>query len=441
MTTGYAVRPAGQRVGYPIPQGEPLTTTTVSTLKYRPRIAAANCVLGGIEAAGFPLGYIDAESIVASARRSTGLHDMGGDEYLPGLNKIVETVRARTTMTPLARVMLRQSFIRAAQNRLLLQEWLRTHPEIREKRIERPIFVLGFPRTGTTLLQNLLAADQGRRALEFWELTIPVPAHDDPERDFRSRKGTVKWIIDAAYQVAPEMAQVHAIETDSLEECWPLFAASFTVMNWDLQSGLEDYGRWLESQDISYAYRKYADFLKVLVDRRPASQLVLKCPEHLWFLDALLEVFPDACIVWTHRDPYDTIASYCSLMSMTWRTLYGVIEPHVIGRYLEQRLHDGITRAMSARTRHDPARFIDVRFADLVRDPLGTAKRVHEHFALPWRPELDQKARDFLDQKRADARGEHKYEGAFYGLDREEVAARFQGYIDTFGVPVSDRKH
>ena len=123
------------------------------------------------------------------------------------------------------------------------------------------------------------------------------------------------------------MGAVHEIRADSVEECWPLFSPTFAVLNYDLQSGFEDFGRWLLEHDMSGPYREYRRELQLLAHHRSTGNFVLKCPEHLWFLDALFEVFPDACVVWTHRDPLDSVASYSSLMSLNRRMIYGRFDP------------------------------------------------------------------------------------------------------------------
>ncbi len=412
-----------------------MPTPTVARLGYRRRVKVIDAACRLAEGLRLPVGRMDADEILAAAKRSTGLADWGDDDFLVPLRRVVQASAEMTDLTPLARVVLRQSFIKAVENRLTRTAWLAAHPEVRNTGIDRPIFVLGFPRTGTTLLQNLLAQHPGRRGLRFWELTSPVPVHEDRWIDRERRRRATKWIIEAAYQIAPEMSAVHYIDTDTYEECWPLFGTSFAVMNWDLQSGLRSYGDFLmQDWDMTGPYREYELFLKVLLERWPADQLVLKCPEHLWFIDALLDVFPDACIVWTHRDPFDTVASYCSLMSLQWRTLYGHIDRPKIGGYMQDRLHGGVTRAMEAHQRADPDRFFMVRFPDLVANPTAVVGQISDHFGFDVPDEMARGCRAWLDNKRADARGKHKYDASMYGLERDVLHNRFSDYIDTFGL-------
>jgi hypothetical protein len=412
-------------------------TPTVSNLEYTTRLKVANAVARATEVLGLNLGRIDVASILDAARRHTGLTDWGDEAFLEPMKVVIAEVGAKPEFTPLARIILRQSWIRAVCNRLWIQDWIKAHPRVLDRRVERPIFVLGFPRTGTTLLQNLLARHPGRRGLPFWEVSVPVPVSDDREHDRESRQRTASLMLQAAYQAAPEMAQVHYIDVDTLEECWPLFANSFAVMNWELQSGLEAYGDWLMNEwDMTGPYQEYAQHLQVLTAQNPAEQLVLKCPEHLWFVDSLLEAFPDACIVWTHRDPYSTVASYCSLMSLQWRTLFGRINQPQIGEFMQRRLAIGVERAMAARERHDPARFFDVRFEDLVADPAGLTRRLSEHFDLPVAADHDAQVAAYLANNRPDHRGQHKYDPKLFGLDRGLVLERYAPYIERFGIKV-----
>lgn len=413
-------------------------TPTVSNLEYRSRVKMVNAVAWAGERLGLSLGSLDPESIVRAAQRETGLEDLGDESFLVPLRRIAGTVADNQQLTPLARIIMRQSWILAVRSRLQRQEWLKRNPHVHDQPIQRPIFVLGFPRTGTTLLQNLLALDPRRRGLEFWELTLPVPVNPDRTLDRDHRRRTTSWMLQAAYQIAPEMERVHYIDVDTLEECWPLFGMSFTVMNWDLQSGIRSWGDWLLGEwDMSRPYQEYRTTLKMLLERHPTEQLVLKCPEHLFFIDSLLAAFPDACIVQTHRDPYDTIGSYCSLISMQWRTLYGQIDRPRVGDHMLGRLHDGVRCAMEARDRAaDPSRFFDVHFSELLADPQDVVARIAQHFDLSLTDDHAAQIQAYLDNKRADARGQHRYDPSDYGLERSVVHDRYASYIDRFGIEV-----
>ncbi len=413
-------------------------TPTVSRLRYRDPIRLVNAFAWAGEQLGLDLGLLDPDSIVRSAKRQARLDDLGSTDFLVPMRRIVQEIVTKADLTPLAKIIMRQSFLLAIRNRLQQRAWLDAHPEVHDQPIRRPIFVLGFPRTGTTLLQNLLSLDPRRRGLEFWELTLPVPTGEDRAEDRETRRRQTGWMLRAAYQMSPEMARVHFIDVDTVEECWPLFAMSFAVMNWDLQTGVASWGDYLmHDYDMTGPYQEYRTTLKMLLERHPAEQLVLKCPEHLFFVDALLEAFPDACIVQTHRDPYNVIGSYCSLMSLQWRNLFGVIERERIGQHMQKRLLDGVDRAMAARRHRDPSRFYDVRFHELVADPAAVVRKIADHFDLDLAPDHDEAVAAYLAKDREDARGKHKYDPSDYGLSRDQVYGRYAHYIDRFGIQTS----
>lgn len=411
------------------------TTPTVSKLDYRWRAHLLNLLAGIAETLGTDLGRIDADAILATARHRTGLTDFGDPGFEEPMRRVVAAVAAEPSFTPLSRVIQRQAWNQAAVHRLEIADYVARKPEVANIPVKRPIFVLGFPRTGTTLMQHLLAQHPDRRGLKLWELTHPVPKLPTPEAERDRAMRRMGWMLAAAYQLAPEMGEVHYVDANTLEECWYLFANSFAVLNWDLQSGLRPYGDWLTTEhDMAQAYREYRAYLQIRLEQFPAEQLVLKCPEHLWFLDDLLEVFPDACIVWTHRDPYPTIGSYCSLMSMQWRNLYGKVPLQRLGDHMSYRLLQGIDKALEARDRHGRERFFDVRFSELVADPIGISQRIHEHFDLGWDADDLARSEAWLADEREDTRGRHKYDPALYGLDRDDIHARYAHYIERMGI-------
>ena len=404
---------------------------TVQRPTYRPAVRALDAALGVAERLG--VFRLDADDIVAAAQRATGLRAWGDDAFLDRMRRLVEQANSRG-LSNLGRFAARSSFMQAVQNRLRVEDYIRRNPAVEDVPIERPIFILGFPRTGTTLLQNLLSLAPGNRSLRFWELTSPVPVHPDPKTDLARRQRTARNIIRLAYFVAPEQRYIHAIRVDSAEECWPLFFNDFAVLNYDIAMGFQGFGDWLLSTDMVAPYRYYRRQLQLLAHWSPTNQFLLKCPEHLWFLDEIAEVFPDACIVWTHRDPVASTASYSSLSSLGRRLVYGEIRHHEIGAQTADRFHIGVKRAMEARARIGEERFFDVPFHDLVRDPLSMVHRIRGHFGLPSPPGSNEAMAAFLANKRSDARGKHVYSPAQWGLDPTGVREQFSDYIDRFDI-------
>ncbi|MEC8194637.1 MAG: sulfotransferase [Myxococcota bacterium] len=409
---------------------------TVEREEYGLGLRALNVGAGALRRLGFPFGELGEASLLQSARQLTGLDDWGGEHFLEPMRIMLEDVEA-SGLTNLARISTRDIGVHCLATRLRITDYFKRHPHVHETKIERPVFILGFPRTGTTLLQNLLALDPDRRALPFWEILNPVPFDDDPARDAALRIKAANAKLRIAYWVMPEMAEVHEIRAESLEECWPLLACGFTVIAWDMGSGWRSYGKWLLEHDMRSSYREYKQCLQVMTQREPGSGFVLKCPDHLWFVDSLVDVFPDAAVVWTHRDPVDSIASYCSLISLNWRLMYGRFDPHEIGRHIEERFLAGIQRALAARDALGEGHFYDVDFVDLCNDPYSVLNGISDHFGIA---NIGKDAVDgYLATKRRDAKGKHKYSVERYGLDPERIHSRYAEYIERFQIPLRAR--
>ena len=412
---------------------------TVQRRTYGPGLKLADAVCGALRAAHLPLTSLDPDSILRAARRSTGLDDWGDEGFQVPMRKLLPIVEA-APITNFGRASVRQAMVKAVSNRLQIEHYIKQHPEVERIPIERPVFILGFPRTGTTALQNLLSLGGGRRSLKFWELMTPYPLHDDPEIDRRRRRRAAAVVLRLAYLIAPEQRFIHEIKVDTAEECWPLFYNTFAAMNLDLQSALSAFGDWLMSYDMSGPYREYRRQLQLLAYQRPTGQFVLKCPEHLWFLDTILEVFPDACIVWTHRDPVASVASYSSLISLNHRLWYGGFQPEALGAYVHARFLSGVTRAMHARDRAGrEAQFFDVDFRELVSDQAGMVRRICEHFDLALGPRDEAAVRAWLESKRADAKGMHSYSPEQFGLDAAAIHRDYAAYIERFRIPLGPR--
>ena len=390
-----------------------------------------SAIIGMLQPFGLTPKRVDADDITKKAKRRTGLSDLGDGMHRVGMEQLTSAI-ANAPVTNFGKFSSTGFGVDALSNRLMMLDYMKKHPEVAEVKIERPVFIIGFPRTGTTLLQNLLHLSEDRRAIEFWELTNPIPVSDNPEKDVAKRQRRTKMRLAIANFVVPEMKFIHEVRHNSLEECWSLFIPQFTVPNWEMTSRWPDYGKFILQHDMKPAYEEYKKFLQVMVHRVPDKKLILKCPDHMWHLDALLEVFPDACIVWTHRDPSRSIPSYCSLASLNWRLLYGEFEPKELGPYIEERFMTGIERGLAVRDRVGEDRFLDVNFRTLLHEPETAVNRITSHFNLT--PVSSEKMDAYLNRDRPDNRGKHNYSADHYGLNVEAIKLRFKGYVERFNI-------
>ncbi len=393
-----------------------------------------NALIGFLQVFGITPSKVNPDSITKKAIRRTGLSDLGDGMHRVGMEALTKAVNT-AAVTNFGKLSSTGFGVDALSNRLMMLDYMKKHPEVAQTKIERPVFIIGFPRTGTTLLQNLLHLSEDRRAIEFWELASPIPVADNAAEDVAKRQRRTKMRLSIANFVVPEMKFIHEVRHDSLEECWSLFIPQFTVPNWDMTSRWPDYGKFILEHDMRPAYAEYKKYLQVMTHRVPDKKLILKCPDHLWHLDALLDVFPDACIVWTHRDPSKSIPSYCSLVSLNWRLLYGQFDPKEIGPYIEERFIQGIDRGLAVRERVGEERFIDINFKTLLHQPVEAVNKITSHFNLT--PVSEAKMDAYLKRDRPDNRGKHAYTAETYGLNTNAIKSHYKEYIERFNISVN----
>jgi hypothetical protein len=374
---------------------------------------------------GFPGTGLNEEALCRAARRRARLEDFGGDEFVVPLRRVLRDFETERGLV--GRLALRGSIVEGLVNRLRIQEALKRHPEIRSVAVRRPLFVVGLPRTGTTLLHALLAQDPGGRALAAWELQQPWPLDGlragrvDPRiKEMRWRQGFINFVV-------PEARVVHDVEAEQPDECRLLFRNALADA-WGLFGDVPEFQRWQLEHDMRAEYRYYRLQLQMLLWQRPAGYLVLKYPGHLWHLDALLETFPDACVVVTHRDPLEVVGSCCSLVALVRRALSKETDRARLGPSVLDGLVEGVARMMAVRERHDPRRFVDVTYDELTRDPLDVVQGIHDHFGLRGGEPMRRAMERWLAEHRQDRHGRHVYHLADYGLTEADVSQRFRAY-------------
>lgn len=366
------------------------------------------------------------EDLHASAGRVTDLTDFGGDPYLDGLEVLLESYAREAALTPLGNKVTRAYLRGALIARLLSEDAWKRHPGHADVRIERPIVVTGLPRTGTTALHRLLTADPAHQGLEVWLTEVPQPR---PPRE--------TWADDPWFQAIqsryeqhhiehPEFMGVHYMSAGMVEECWQLLRQSMRSVSYACLAHLPAYSAWLDAQDWTPAYRRHRRNLQLIGLPDAGRRWVLKNPSHLFALDALMEVYPDALVIQTHRSPRTAMASMCSLAAHATAGWSDVFTGDVIGRSQLELWSRGLARFRAARAKYDPAQFLDVEYDDFVRDPLGTVEAAYTAFGLPLHdPARTAMARLHEETRSGTGRPAHRYTLSDFGLTGEEVDERF----------------
>jgi hypothetical protein len=370
-------------------------------------------------------------ALLAEARTRAGLADFGDDEFREGLRALLEMYDTTARLTPQGRKAARRRIVELLTNRLFIQETLKQHPEIKTRPIRRPMYLTGLPRTGTSALFNLLAMDEASRPLLYWEGCYPYPAPGVAPAGPDPRFIALRESLDQMRQKDPEFAKIHEVKADGPEECVQLLAHTLGGVQLGIEPLISPYREWFEKQDLRASYAYYADLLRMLDWQRPGQRWLLKSPAHLWALDVLVGLFPDACIIQTHRDPAQIIGSYCSMVAMLMRGREAV-DPRELGPAVLEYLARSVERGMVARDQLGPARFADVSYRQFVKDPMGAVERIYDAFQLELAPRTADAMRKHIAEHPQNKHGAHTYTLADFGLTAETVYARLTRYIDRF---------
>lgn len=372
---------------------------------------------------------LDPDSLMRAARKATGLDDFGDYGFHEGLLRLTSSLEHEAQLTPLGRVAARKRLVSLLETRLRLLARL---PQLRDEVIAQPVFVLGLPRTGTTVLYGMLASNPAMRSPASWEVSRPFPAPSgvDPKRVALMDKD-----FDGFRQLAPGIDHIHPMGPFLPQECLAMQAPALMSYEFPTTFPVPSYWAWLREQDMAPAYAFEKQFLQHLQSGgHRGEHWVLKTPCHLMWLDALLEVFPDALLVHTHRNPTTVLASVSSLMSTMRSAMSSAIDPVAIGREQLEAWTWGMARVMAARERVPAERVVDVHYEDTVARPVETVARVYSHLGLDYTPAVAAGVEAYLAENPRDKHGSHAYSLEEFGLDRDEVDAAFAGYRERFGV-------
>ncbi|ORV81518.1 hypothetical protein AWC11_27200 [Mycobacterium interjectum] len=376
------------------------------------------------------------ERLIATACEEAESDDFGADGWQPGLQRLTDGLGDEARLSPIGVEIAYLDVMRALKNRLGVIAWRTQHPEIADNPITAPIFIVGQPRTGTTILYDLLAQDPDLRAPLTWEVDAPCPVpqpetyHSDP------RIAQAQASIEMSEQIIPGFLAFHPMGALVGQECVRITASEFTSMIFSVQYRLPSYYRWLLYEaDHAGAYRFHRIFLQHLQSGVP-GQWLLKSPAHLWHLDDLLAEYPDALIVQTHRDPLNVISSIAALTHHLRRMGSDESDIAECAAQSYEEIVVGLQREMALReTGAIPVgRVIDVLFTDFVNDPWTTIDDIYRRLGRELKPETAQKMRDFLAAHPGDGGGT-RYTWSDTGLDAAEVRDRVSAYQDRYGVP------
>jgi len=400
-----------------------------------PALRALNWGGGLLARAGLEVPSLSPEAIIRAAQKQAGSDDLGGDSFREPLDRYLQAIREEADLNVFGRLAVKGMLAGALRNRIELARWAREHPEIREERIDAPWVIVGLPRTGTSLLSILLSLDPNSRAMMHWEAARLIPpatlatAGEDP----RIAQNAAE--LAQLLKLNPAIGAMHPFGATLAQECVALFLLDIRTLGVETQAFVPSYGRWLAGCDMAPAYAQHKLALQALQAAQPTGRWVLKTPNHLWCLETLLGHYPDARVIWTHRDPGKVTTSLASLANALQRM------------FTDRRDHIGVANEWLGKCRfaiesgmgHDDGASDSwcqhVLFSELMKDPIGTVHAIYaRHGETP--SELHVRRMEvWMRERRRHSEGRHVYDPQDFGWSYDGLAEEFSAYHERYDVP------
>lgn len=393
-----------------------------------------NAVGSAAGALGMRFPNLDAADIVNEARTRTGLQDLGNGVIDEPLQRYIDSADGEAHLNTLGRLAVRNMLVNALSSRLQVLDWAASHPQIKEERIEKPWVVAGLPRTGTSLICSLLGLDPGSRPLLQWECANPIPPADLATAVEDPRIAKFGNGIKQMLKLNPGLGAMHPFGAMLAEECTAVFMFALRTIGMESIAFVPGYGRWLDETDMQPAYDIHKTLLQAFQHAQPTARWVLKSPNHLWSFDTLLKTYPDARIVWMHRDPSDVVTSLASINTAMQMPFTNHHEPKRVGAYWSDKIVRGIEKATAFDDAQRPGWCMHVHYDDLMANPTGTIEKIYRNFGEEPNPLHLRRVSAWLQHRPQNAFGRHKYDPRDFGWTEQDVQDRFKGYRQRYAI-------
>lgn len=376
---------------------------------------------------------LNAKKIIAKAKKSANYQATVPEQLQVGLEKLVHSIQTEAQVNTFGALALKSLLGRTVYNRLKVEQVLAADPSIEQQAIKRPIFIIGMPRTGTTILHALMHEDPVHRSPLAWECLVPYPVPEPATFNNNAQLKAVQKELQQLFQLVPDFQKKHFMEANTPQECLGINALDFNSFQTAAQVYIPSYLDWFNNQaDKLATMRFHKRFLQYLQSGGVvADRWLLKSPIHLLRLEEIFEVYPDACIIMTHRHPNKVVPSAASLVSSV-RSLYSDSESaHRTGAEHQDIWSDYFNRFLDARQRlNKEDQIIDLKFDDFVQNQMGTVQQIYDYFGWELTAVAQQNMQSFLQQNPKDKHGVHKYALADFGLTEQSIQQKFGRYID-----------
>jgi sulfotransferase family protein len=376
-----------------------------------------------------------APDLIEIAKRRSGLDDFAEGDFFEALSRLLESCQDEARLNLIGKIALKTDVLETLCVRLQMERDRQLYPAIMRQEIREPLFILGLPRSGTSVLQRLLGADPEHRCPLMWEVRSPSPPTRDDEKR-RIQRATqscnfFNWLV-------PTFRSVHTVGAEVPQECVSLMTPTFLSDQFDAMYYVPSYRTWFFRQNLRPAYDYHRRFLQHLQFRRTARRWILKAPTHMFAMPVLLSVYPDALFVQTHRTPVDAMASVSSLVTILRSAFSDAVDPFVVGREAIEYWSETMKKFLPERDRLENNRICDIQYDEIRRDPIRAVRRIYEYFGWSLSHEAERRMRLLVASQAKRQSANHRYDLSQFGSSAGEVLGLFATYCQRFGLAQPD---
>lgn len=384
---------------------------------------------GGIGRTGLGGRALDAEYLMERALQRTKRQNFSDLSFVEPLKRLLRSCNEEADLSAFGRYATHFDIMRCLNNLLLFDISEERDPGILSRPIGGPVFITGLPRSATSFLHLLLAQDTANRIPRCWELIYPYPARTTLFH-WDLRRLRVGLQLRFFRWLSPGLGDLHPLTADAPQECTDITAQVFQSLRFENTHRIPSYQEWLDAHGHYNAFRFHRRFLQHLQAQSSGKRWILKSPDHIFALDAIRTTYPDARIVFLHRDPLSVVASCCKLSELLRRPFTRHTDRSEIGRQVSSRLLESSDHMISAANRHP--NILNLHYEHVVADPIGAVKNLYSHFGIALYAESERRMRCWLTAQRR--RASPHYDLSEFGLDSSHLRKCFTRYVDTFGV-------
>ena len=376
---------------------------------------------------------LNPQALIDAAKKQTNLDNLGNPIFLEGFYNLVDSINKEADLNEIGMQAQHHRLIGILANMLRIEQALILNPEIVHEKIEAPVVIVGLPRTGSTMTHRLLAADPNHTAMLWWEGRYPAMLDGESKGDPRERMNLGKAEVEAVMQASPEALTIHPWDYKGADEEILLLEHTFFSTVPESFMRLPSYSKWVESQDHIHAYAQLKIMLQYLQWQNPgreSKRWVLKSPHHLGFIDKLLEVFPDAKVIQTHRDPHKTVPSFCSMCANLFEPLTNSYDKNEIGEHWANKLAKVLNHCMRI-SNTNSKNFINLEFNKMIKDPIAEMNEVYNFIGEDFSDQAENAMKAWKEENKHEM-GAHQYSLEEFGLQSSFIDINFEKYINQY---------